>query len=390
MDLNTITAIARLLLRQAHSRDLQNTGSVTLAACSDAGDPGAIMGMGRIAAKRGLSRKGHFQPHISRLAELAKSEEYPAAQILYAAELETRGRVDEAIKLYEKALDGKGLNDRSEDYDLDQIMQNSDDSSVYLNDAYVELGRLYLERGDVDKAEHAYTKGAFRADDPHAYHGLAEFEVDLTNGRDKMGVTEQWVEFETKAAATGVPEAQLELAKFYSMPEDEARTRTTPRAFRAYLAAKARDIWPAARLMEPFGSRIFDLLKRKVGLLAQELGARKRKEQLNRIAWAFEWYSVCSMGPPLWFAPWLGYIKCLRQAGEDEAAFKITEDILYSEDDWGQRIRSKISQNDLLALKRFHDTGDYRVLDGMKIPVEELKKGPKAQGDVIKVRKLRI
>ena len=234
------TAIGQLLLRQPFSKDARALGSRVLHACSEAREPNAVIGVVKIAHRRGLLKHEHFRSPLAGLTQMAR-EKHPRAMVLMAQILEDQNKVREALKLYQEAIEQsakskavKGGEEELDDDQLDPITGTEDPTDYAVDTAWTAMGALHARLNDPEKAVASFKEGAFQGDDPEAYHALAQFEIQ---DPDKPIYTAKYIEYETKAAASGHIEAAFALAKFYSMDADEAAQKTTRKALRLFQVA---------------------------------------------------------------------------------------------------------------------------------------------------------
>lgn len=221
---------------------------------------------------------------MARMAELVR-DKHPRALKLQAEMLEGQHKAREALKMYEEAIksaaEGRTQGETLEESAMDQIGRAPDERESATDGAWTAIGRIYLhELRDLEKAKSAFQEGALKADDPEAYHLLARFEIEDS---EFPIYTEQYVEYETKAAASGHPEAALALANFYAMSPEESKVKTTPAAW-----------------------KMFD----QAGDMTEQ----------GRLQWARQWCELACETPPVYPQAMLLYLKISIQLDDAKSA----------------------------------------------------------------------
>lgn len=213
----TLTSLARVLLRSTVPAQ-RVTGRRLLLSVSAAGDVSATIRLLNTALKHGQLQAQELIPVRARLMSLVKDDKHPLAMVLLAQMLVAEGQHGRALPLLEAATSqlsaaasapapapaepGSRASDPGEDADEPAVTP-----------PWTALGNLRLRLGDPQGAREAFEVGAFKGDDPAAYFYLAAFEAAHTAA---------WLEYTTKAAASGHVEAAFGLGRFYSLPDAEA------------------------------------------------------------------------------------------------------------------------------------------------------------------------
>jgi TPR repeat protein len=209
-----LVRIARVLLRSPELSDKQCGKNILLAA-SDAGYSKATIMLG---ATMHLSQ-GERESVLAHLRKLAKDKNIDALTLL-GRMYENKGLVGEATKLYEaatKLIEAEKSAKPAEPANPTPMARDPD--WVAMPHAATLLGELHLNKlGDWQTGEQYFKTAALEGDDPYAYWVLADLDH-----QEQGKYTAKWLEYTTKAAASGYGPAAFALGQFYYKPIEELK-----------------------------------------------------------------------------------------------------------------------------------------------------------------------
>lgn len=182
-------AMVAMILTKNPARELRQVGHNMLYAAANLGDLNAIV----MALQRAL-RTGEID-HPRYLVSLTKLQYYAnqgnvEAMVLYGKILESKKRDAEALEMFRKAAEAP--RDPSTDADVAE--------------ALVKQGLMCLRHGRKDEGQSYFQKAALELDNPFAYFQLALLMPESSPVKQT---------YLLKAAASGVVEADFEIAKHF-------------------------------------------------------------------------------------------------------------------------------------------------------------------------------
>lgn len=223
LSLSTLSQFA-YILGKAPSQPTREIAKRMLVEASVAGDANATLRLlASIHSTQAMSANSIVRTMQSsdlrivrmQLEHLAYKDGNPDAMVLLGQLLEREGKDKEPFELYHAAIDAIKAQRKDMNASGDELPGMYEGTTPQRHDpllipaAWTALGNLLLHRrGDLKGAKDVFTVGALKADDPLAYFYLAELE-------DKHSAP--WLEYTTKAAASGHPDAAYNLATFYAL-----------------------------------------------------------------------------------------------------------------------------------------------------------------------------
>lgn len=219
--------IARGCLYSRNSPTVRKLGKTVLLTMAANEVPQATLHLLRTAIKQDEGFRGVRKAYDSPELALARhhlrkllADKHPQAMVFEAKRLADAGKRKEAIAMLQDAI-ARGATE-VQTYEEDAEEMHKKYSSVILKDHEAEKGEspwtvlanLQAAEKDFEGAKEAFSAGALNDDDPRAYEGLAgTFER----------YSPLWLEYITKAAASGSWTAMSHLGSFYSAPLDKIR-----------------------------------------------------------------------------------------------------------------------------------------------------------------------
>ncbi|KAF2180803.1 hypothetical protein K469DRAFT_714372 [Zopfia rhizophila CBS 207.26] len=281
-------------LPQSHHQDISR---MLLVACSKAKEPVATLHILTAVfrapfdeAARNIAnifKPSEIQECRKELEELAYKEGYAEAMTLQGQFLEKEGKKKDAMKLYEEAM---GM----ADIKLKNAPKEGPRIAMPLTPPWNILGNLLLANKDPTaqvRAKEVFKKGALEGDDPLAYYHLASFEEDKQSCN--------WLQYMSKAAASGHIDAMYQVAHFYlkSQAEEQGQKNVNP-----------------------------DLLEKDNTLTEALNWLNSRDRSMGPIALAIEWFEVAARGghkPSM-----MTLVEYFRKSGKIEEALKHLNNVL--------------------------------------------------------------
>lgn len=293
----------------------------------------------------------------------------PEAMVFQAKVLAASGRTKEAIGLLDDAINKYGAAaPRHEDAET----MHQEYSGLFFKDAeafrdespWTMLAHLHAEEGNREEARAAFKLGAEKHDDPRAFQGLASITTDRYSA--------QWVEYMTKAAASGSWTGARALGHFYNapfghIPEEELRHEMQ------HLEKNGNSVewWyyylgdeEIKRLGKPPGTKLIgaDFWR---AYRDPDTDAALHMIELNpRQALAMEWFEVA----------WRGQL-CFSDENDDlinEAMQKIVEEAALQKGSTGwSKLSSKVRQR---HHEQHHWTEESQVFERTAVELQEWKK----------------
>ncbi|KAF2497567.1 hypothetical protein BU16DRAFT_616188 [Lophium mytilinum] len=244
--LEAYSPLARLLLR-IPDKSINNTGRRLILECSAANDPLAtLIILGSLRRKDGWAReipKAEILHARQHLKALAHQESSPDAMVLVGLDLRAQNRDKEARVLFESALRkvsagemldvNSGVTGDKLQFKVDQVRGHD---LLPIPAPWIALGKLLLEKGDLEAAKAVLHDGALKADDPMAYFYLAECGEMYSD---------EWLEYMTKAAASGHPDAMFHMGNFYAQSKQQAKESVGPTGYHHLKGLDAYRSWKA-------------------------------------------------------------------------------------------------------------------------------------------------
>ncbi|OJD31981.1 tetratricopeptide-like helical protein [Diplodia corticola] len=149
--------------------------------------------------------------HLQRLVDSRHLE----AMVFRAKRMAAEGNTQQAIRILEVATESQGA-----EYQDHEAMHHEYSGHFFKDieesrseSPWTMLATLYSKQGNFAAAEHAFSLGMEKHDDPRAFQGFAAIMTDK--------FSPLWVEYMTKAAASGSWTAAKSLGEFYSAPLEQ-------------------------------------------------------------------------------------------------------------------------------------------------------------------------
>ncbi|KAF2803610.1 uncharacterized protein BDZ99DRAFT_167785 [Mytilinidion resinicola] len=296
---------------------MNHTGRRMILECSEAKDPLAtltILGCVRAREKWALDiPKIDIASARRHLQTLAYEDQNPDAMILVGLDLRAKRNDAAARVLFEKAMrkvsEGEMLDVNSGTtgdklpFKVDNVRGHD---LLPIPAPWIALGNLLLEQAepDLEAAKAVFYTGATKADDPLAYFYLAECG-DM--------YSDEWLEYMTKAASSGHPDAMFHMGNFYAQSKQEATQSVGLTGHRHLKAIDSFKSW-----------------KSGPGLTARLPGLPDDLPLSGREAMAFEWYFLGFVDAHR--SATLGLARLLRRKSAWWAAVEVLKEILEDRD----------------------------------------------------------
>jgi TPR repeat protein len=191
----TLTILAKLLLRSQQSQQIVYAAGL-LDMASQLGSNAATFTIVDQYVRNGMTsnQQAKTQEVLNRLGRLAK-ENHPVALFLSAQLIELRGLKQEALRKFRQVTE----------------LADVEDDEPVIAETWQSIARIEWSLGRKESAIEAWRIAALDFDNPNAYYELAT----------KQGMSENYVEYLTKAAMSGIGDAAYKLGLWYSSRVDQ-------------------------------------------------------------------------------------------------------------------------------------------------------------------------